>query len=71
MPVMDDLIHFIQDQLIEFQPRDNYPELLQLSSVISLRRAQRRQGLLGSQNVSLGMLDSKTDLHVLHPTLTT
>ena len=30
MPVRDDFIHFVQHQLIEFQPRDNYRELLQL-----------------------------------------
>ena len=30
MLIMDVLIHFIQHHLIEFQPRDNYCELLQL-----------------------------------------
>ena len=32
-PIRDELIQFIQQQLVQFQPRDDYRELLQLSLV--------------------------------------
>src|SRR6218665_4132912 len=32
-PITDELIQFIQQQLVQFQPRDDYRELLQLSLV--------------------------------------
>src|SRR6218665_3197714 len=32
-PIRDELIQFIQKQLVQFQPRDDYRELLQLSLV--------------------------------------
>ena len=36
MPVRDDLIHFIWHQVTEFQPRDNYCELLRLLLLLFL-----------------------------------